>query len=142
MKTFLASPDEINKKWYLVDASGKTLGRLASRIAHILRGKHKPVYTPGVDTGDYVVVINAEKISVTGKKLTDEVYYWHTLHPGGLKETTLKRLLQERPEEVIKKAVWGMLPKGSLGRKIFKKLKVYAGKEHPHSAQNPETLNL
>lgn len=142
MKTFLASPDEINKKWYLVDASGKTLGRLASRIAHILRGKHKPVYTPGVDTGDYVVVINAEKISVTGKKLTDKVYHWHTLHPGGLKETTLKRLLQERPEEVIKKAVWGMLPKGSLGRKIFKKLKVYAGKEHPHSAQNPETLNL
>ncbi len=141
-KTYYPSEGSIEKRWYLVNAEGKTLGRLASRIASILRGKHKPVYTPGMDTGDFVVVINAEKIRVTGKKLSDKVYYSHSGYPGGLKAITLGKLLAEKPEEAIRKAVWGMLPKGRLGRRMFKKLKVYSGPVHPHGAQRPQEIEL
>jgi len=140
MKTYLPKADTAAKKWYLVDATDKTLGRLAVRIATVLRGKHKPSYTPSVDTGDFVIVVNAEKIGFTGKKLTDKVYYRHSGHPNGLKSVTLERLLAEKPEEVIKKAVQGMLPKGPLGRRMFSKLKVYAGGAHPHRAQSPTPL--
>lgn len=140
MKTFLPKVDVNAKTWYLVDAKGETLGRLASRIAVILRGKHKPTYTPSLDTGDFVVVVNAEKIAVTGNKLTDKMYYHHTMYPNGLKTIPLEKLLAENPEEVLKKAVWGMLPKGPLGRDMFKKLKVYTGGEHPHKAQTPVAL--
>ncbi len=136
-KTFLPDEEELakNRKWYVIDATGKTLGRLASQIAYILRGKHKPYYTPFFDTGDYVVVINAEKVKVTGKKLENKIYYWHSGYPGGLKSRTLKEMLQKKPEWVIWHAVKGMLPKGPLGRKMLKKLKVYAGPDHPHKAQ-------
>lgn len=140
MKTFLPKVDVNAKTWYLVDAKGETLGRLASRIAVVLRGKHKPTYTPSLDTGDFVVVVNAEKIAVTGNKLTDKMYYHHTMYPNGLKTIPLEKLLAENPEEVLKKAVWGMLPKGPLGRDMFKKLKVYTGGEHPHKAQTPVAL--
>ncbi|MEE9591544.1 MAG: 50S ribosomal protein L13 [Thermodesulfobacteriota bacterium] len=140
MKTYLPTKDDIKQKWYLVDANDKVLGRLATRIASILRGKNKPIYTQFIDTGDYVVVVNADSVAVTGKKLDDKIYYHHTQYPGGIKEITLKDLMQKRPEDVIKKAVWGMLPKGSLGRKMFKKLKVYAGEAHPHQAQQPEKI--
>lgn len=140
MKTYLHKPDMNRKKWHLVDAEGKTLGRLAVRIATILRGKHTPEYTPSVDAGDFVVVVNAEKINVTGKKLKDKNYYSHSGYPGGIKTVTLERLLAEKPEEAIRKAVCGMLPKGPLGRDMFKKLKVYAGTSHPHAAQNPTPL--
>lgn len=142
MKTVFAKREEVEAKWYLVDARDKVLGRLASQIASILRGKHKPIFTPSVDTGDYVVVVNADKIAVTGKKLTDKIYYHHTMYPGGLKAKPLGRLLSERPEEVVRKAVWGMLPKGSLGRRMIKKLKVYRGEDHPHQAQGPERLEV
>ena len=141
-KTYYPSEGSVEKRWYLVDADGKTLGRVASRIASILRGKHKPVYTPGMDTGDFVVVINAERIRVTGKKLSDKLYYSHSGYPGGLKAITLGKLLQEKPEEAIRKAVWGMLPKGRLGRRMYRKLKVYSGPVHPHSAQKPEKIDL
>ncbi|HHD12053.1 MAG TPA: 50S ribosomal protein L13 [Deltaproteobacteria bacterium] len=141
-KTYYPSEGSIEKRWYLVDAEGKTLGRVASRIASILRGKHKPIYTPGMDTGDFVVVVNAEKIRVTGKKLSDKVYYSHSGYPGGLKAITLEKLLAQKPEEAIRKAVWGMLPKGRLGRRMYKKLKVYSGPVHPHSAQKPEKIDL
>lgn len=138
MKTYLPKVDANSKQWFLVDAKGQTLGRLAARIATVLRGKHKPTYTPHLDTGDFVVVVNAEKVAVTGNnKVTDKIYYHHTLYPGGLKEVPLGKLLSNKPEEVIKKAVWGMLPKGRLGRDMFKKLKVYAGENHPHQAQAP-----
>jgi large subunit ribosomal protein L13 len=140
MKTYLPKVDGLEKKWYLVDAEGKTLGRLAATVAAVLRGKHKSTYTPSLDTGDYIIVINAEKIAVTGKKLTDKIYYSHSTYRGGLKAVPLGKLLGERPEEVIRKAVCGMLPKGPLGRVMFKKLKVYAGGNHPHSAQRPEVL--
>jgi large subunit ribosomal protein L13 len=140
MKTYLPKLDGVEKRWYLVDAEGKTLGRLAATIAAVLRGKHRPQYTPSLDTGDYIIVINAEKVSVTGKKLTDKLYYSHSMYPGGLKAVSLEKLLTEKPEEVIKRAVCGMLPKGSLGRAMLKKLKVYAGENHPHSAQTPEVL--
>lgn len=140
MKTYLPTKDDIKQKWYLVDANDKILGRLATRIASILRGKNKPMYTKFLDTGDYVVVVNAERVAVTGKKLDDKIYYHHTQYPGGIKEIALKDLLKKKPEDVIKKAVWGMLPKGSLGRKMFKKLKVYAGEVHPHQAQLPEKI--
>ncbi|MBI5598368.1 MAG: 50S ribosomal protein L13 [Deltaproteobacteria bacterium] len=141
MKTYLPTEEEISKKkWFLVDAEGKTLGRLASRIAMVLRGKHKPIYTPSVDCGDFVVVVNAGKVAVTGKKLTDKMYYTHSGYPGGLKAKSLGNLIEEQPEEAIKRAVEGMLPEGSLGRKMIKKLKVYAGANHPHRAQNPESL--
>ncbi len=138
MKSFIAKPHEVERKWYVIDAEGKNLGRLSSEVAAILRGKKKPIYTPHVDTGDYVIVINAEKIAVTGKKMTDKVYKHHTGYPGGLKEITLEKLLQKKPAEAVKHAVKGMMPKGKLGRQMYKKLKVYAGPEHNHAAQKPE----
>lgn len=138
MKSFIAKPHEVERKWYVIDAEGKNLGRLSSEIASILRGKKKPIYTPHVDTGDYVIVVNADKIAVTGKKMTDKVYKHHTGYPGGLKEITLEKLLAKKPEEVLRHAVKGMMPKGKLGRQMYKKLKVYAGPEHNHAAQKPE----
>jgi len=138
----MANPDKLEKKWYVVDASGMVLGRLASEIAKVLRGKNKPEYTPFVDTGDYVVVINAEKIKVTGKKLNQKIYYRHSDYIGSLKETTLKEMLEKHPERVIEFAVKGMLPKGPLGREMITKLHVYAGAEHPHAAQKPEVLTF
>ena len=142
MKTFSAKPHEVQRDWYLVDADGKTLGRLASEVARRLRGKHKAEFTPHVDTGDYIVVVNAEKIGVTGNKLADKKYYRHTGYIGNLKETNLETLLSEHPERAIQFAVKGMLPKNSLGRAMFRKLKVYAGKEHPHTAQQPIALDI
>jgi large subunit ribosomal protein L13 len=142
MKTFSAKAQDVNHDWYVVDASGKTLGRLASEIAHRLRGKHKPEYTPHVDTGDYIVVINAEKVRVTGNKATDKMYHRHTGYPGGLKSMSFEKLIDKAPERVIQGAVKGMLPRNPLGRAMFKKLKVYAGTEHPHAAQQPQALNI
>ena len=142
MKTFSAKPHEVRREWLLVDAEGKTLGRLASEIARRLRGKHKPEFTPHVDTGDYVVVINADKIAVTGRKMSDKVYYHHTGYIGNLKSITLEKLLDKAPERVIQNAVKGMLPKNPLGRAMIKKLKIYAGTEHPHAAQQPRALEL
>jgi large subunit ribosomal protein L13 len=133
-------PDKNRKNWYIVDANGKVLGRLATRIAAILRGKHRPDFTPSLDAGDFVVVINAEKVSFTGNKFTDKVYYHHTMYPNGLREEPLSKFVKEKPEEIIKKAVWGMLPKGRLGRDLFKKLKVYCGEAHPHQAQRPADI--
>ncbi len=141
-KTYYPKPDEITREWVLIDASGQTLGRLATRIAHILLGKHKPNYTPGVDNGDYVVVINAERVRVTGRKMEQKMYYRHSGYPGGLKVISLRDQLRRHPERVIQAAVWGMLPKNRYGRKLMKKLKVYAGPEHPHKAQNPRRLDL
>ena len=142
MKTFMASPATIERKWYVVDAEGKTLGRLASEIAKVLRGKNKAIFTPHIDTGDYVIVINAEKVAVTGKKLNQKIYYNHSDYVGGMKETTLKEMLAKHPERVIEFAVKGMLPKGPLGREMYKKLFVYAGAEHKHEAQKPEVLTF
>lgn len=142
MKTFMASPATIDRKWYVVDAAGMTLGRLASEVASILRGKNKPIFTPHIDTGDYVIVINAEKVSVTGKKLDKKIYYHHSDYVGGMKQTTLREKLDKKPEEVIELAVKGMLPKGSLGREMYRKLFVYAGPEHKHAAQKPELLTF
>ena len=142
MKTFMANPAEIDRKWYVIDAQGQTLGRLASEVASILRGKNKPVFTPNVDTGDYVIVLNAEKIKVTGKKLDQKIYYHHSDYVGGMKATPLKEKLAKKPEQVIELAVKGMLPKGPLGRQMFTKLHVYAGPEHKHAAQKPEVLTL
>ena len=142
MKSYIAKPAEVERKWYVVDAEGKTLGRLASQVATILRGKNKPIYTPHVDCGDNVIVINAEKIAVTGKKLTDKLYVTYSGFPGGKKEVMLKDMLANKPEEVIRHAVKGMLPDGKLGRQIFKKLHVYAGPDHKHEAQKPETLEF
>ena len=142
MKTFSAKPAEVERQWWVVDAEGQTLGRLATRIATVLRGKHKPIYTPHIDTGDYVIVINAEKIEVTGKKLDTIVYYRHSGYPGGLKERTLREQLVKFPERPIEEAVKGMLPKSKLGRHMLKKLKVYTGTEHPHTAQQPQLLDL
>ncbi|WP_456342591.1 50S ribosomal protein L13 [Thermovibrio sp.] len=142
MRTFMQRKEDVQRDWYLVDATGKTLGRLASEIAKILMGKHKPTYTPHVDGGDFVVVVNAEKIHVTGKKLDKKIYYKHTLYPGGLKETPLRKMLQEKPEEVIRLAVRGMLPKNKLRDRRMKRLKVYVGPEHPHKAQNPKPIEL
>ena len=142
MGSYMAKAEDVKKEWWVVDASNRTLGRLASEIASILRGKTKPIFTPNVDTGDFVVVVNAEKIAVTGKKLTDKIYHQHSGYPGGLKSVSLEKLLQEKPESVIEKAVWGMLPKNSIGRLMIKKLKVYAGPEHPHQAQQPKTLKV
>jgi large subunit ribosomal protein L13 len=140
MKTWNAKPGELERRWFLVDAEGRTLGRLATEIADTLRGKRKPQYTPHVDTGDFVVVVNAEKVSVTGKKLDDKIYYRHSGYPGGLKQRTLREELDRRPTEVIRKAVRGMLPRNRLGRAQLRKLKVYAGPDHPHEAQQPEPL--
>ena len=142
MKTFMASPATIDRKWYVVDAEGKTLGRLASEVAKVLRGKNKPIYTPHIDCGDYVIVTNASKIKVTGKKLEQKIYYNHSDYVGGMKETTLKEMMAKKPEKVIELAVKGMLPKGPLGRNMYKKLFVYAGPEHKHEAQKPETLTF
>ena len=142
MKTFMASPATIDRKWYVVDATGMTLGRLASEIAKVLRGKNKPIFTPHIDTGDNVIVINAEKITVTGKKMDQKIYYHHSDYVGGMKETTLKEKLAKKPESVIELAVKGMLPKGPLGRQMLKKLHVYAGPEHKHEAQKPEVLTF
>ncbi|MCI7686107.1 MAG: 50S ribosomal protein L13 [Eubacteriales bacterium] len=138
MKSYIAKPADVDRKWYVIDAEGKTLGKLAVEAAMILRGKKKPIYTPHIDTGDYVIVINAEKVCVTGKKESDKIYKHHSGYPGGLKETPLKELRAKQPEEIIRHAVKGMMPKGKLGRQMFKKLKVYAGPEHPHAAQHPE----
>lgn len=142
MKSFMASPSTVERKWYVVDAEGKTLGRLASEVANVLRGKNKPTYTPHIDTGDYVIVVNAEKIQVTGKKLDQKIYYHHSEYVGGMKEATLREMMQKKPEFVITHAVKGMLPKGPLGRQMLKKLHVYVGPEHNHAAQKPETLDI
>ena len=142
MPTYMAKADEIQRKWYVIDADGKPLGRLASEIAKILRGKNKPIYTPHVDTGDYVIVINAEKVVLTGNKLDKKMYRHHSLYPGGLKEMTYRQLMEKKPTMAIEHAVKGMLPHNSLGRKMYKKLHVYVGGEHKHQAQQPETLTL
>jgi len=138
MKTFILKKEGIEKKWWLIDADGKILGRLATEVATLLRGKRKPEFTPFIDCGDFVVIVNAEKINVTGKKIEQKKYYSHSGYPGGLKVNTLEELLDKKPEEVIRKAVWGMIPKGKLGRAVYKKLKVYKGPEHPHDAQKPQ----
>ena len=142
MQTYMANPDKIERKWYVVDADGCTLGRLASGVASVLRGKNKPQFTPHVDTGDYVIIVNADKIKVTGKKLEQKIYYNHSDYVGGLRETTLKEMLAKKPERVIELAVKGMLPKGPLGRSMYTKLFVYAGPEHKHEAQKPEALTF
>ncbi|MBU5438610.1 50S ribosomal protein L13 [Tissierella sp. MSJ-40] len=138
MKSYMAKPNEIDRKWYVIDAEGKVLGRLATEVATILSGKNKPIYTPHVDTGDFVIIINADKIKLTGKKLEQKHYVYHTGHPGGLKEISYERMIEEKPEKIIQLAVKGMLPKNSLGRKMIKKMKVYSGAEHKHEAQQPE----
>ena len=142
MKTFVAKPETVKRDWYVVDAEGKTLGRIATEIASRLRGKHKPEYTPHVDTGDYIVVINAEKVAVTGKKASDKMYYSHSGFPGGIKSISFEKLIDRKPEMVIEAAIKGMLPKGPLGRAMFRKLKVYAGGEHNHAAQQPQVLDI
>ena len=142
MKSYMASPATIERKWYVVDATDMTLGRLASEVAKVLRGKNKPIFTPHIDTGDYVIVVNAEKIRVTGKKLDQKVYYHHSEYVGGMKETTLREMLAKKPERVIELAVKGMLPKGPLGREMYKKLFVYAGPDHKQQAQKPEVLTF
>ena len=142
MQTYMANPDKIERKWYVVDADGCTLGRLASGVVSVLRGKNKPQFTPHVDTGDYVIIVNADKIKVTGKKLEQKIYYNHSDYVGGMRETTLKEMLAKKPERVIELAVKGMLPKGPLGRSMYTKLFVYAGPEHKHEAQKPEALTF
>ncbi|RDX38289.1 50S ribosomal protein L13 [Kangiella sp. HD9-110m-PIT-SAG07] len=142
MKTFSAKPETVKRDWFVVDAEGKTLGRLATEVARRLKGKHKAEYTPHVDTGDYIVIINAEKVTVTGKKADDKMYYRHSGYPGGIKETNFNKLQAEKPEMIIEKAVKGMLPKNPLGRDMFRKLKVYAGSEHNHAAQQPIKLDI
>ncbi len=142
MTTYTAKPSDIKQDWYVVDASGKTLGRLATEIARRLRGKHKPEYTPHMDTGDYIVVINAKEVKVTGNKTTDKIYHHHTGFPGGLKSITFDKLIAKKPEMIIEKAVKGMLPRGPLGRDMYRKLKVYPGAEHKHSAQQPKVLEI
>ena len=142
MKTFMASPSTIDRKWYVVDAEGKTLGRLAAEVAKVLRGKNKAIFTPHIDTGDYVIVVNAAKVAVTGKKLDQKVYYRHSAYVGGLKETTLREMMAKKPENVVELAVKGMLPKGTLGSQMLRKLHVYAGPEHEQQAQKPEVLTF
>ena len=142
MKTFSAKKEEVERSWYIVDAEGKVLGRLATEVAKVLRGKHKPIYTPHVDTGDHVIVVNADKIRVTGDKLDAKIYYRHSLYPGGLKQRTLREMLDKFPERVIEKAVRGMLPKNKLGDHMITKMKVYAGATHPHQAQKPKMFEL
>ena len=140
MKTQYAKKEDVEHKWYVVDADDQVLGRMATRIATYLRGKHKPVFTPSVDTGDFVIVVNAEKVKLTGRKLDGKIYYWHTGYPGGIKSETARERMEKKPEEIIRDAVWGMLPKNRLGRAMFRKLKVYKGSEHPHKAQKPEVM--
>ncbi len=142
MKTFMASPSTIERKWYVVDAEGQTLGRLASNVAAVLRGKNKPIFTPHIDTGDYVIIINAEKIKVTGHKMSQKKYYTHSDYVGGFKSSTLSEMMDKKPEKVLELAVKGMLPKGPLGREMYKKLHVYTGAEHPHASQQPEVLTF
>ena len=142
MKTFMASPATIERKWYVVDATNMTLGRLASEVAKVLRGKNKAIFTPHIDTGDYVIVVNADKVKVTGKKLDQKIYYHHSDYVGGMKEATLREMMAKKPEKVVELAVKGMLPKGPLGRQMLKKLHVYAGPEHKHEAQKPEVLTF
>ncbi len=142
MKSFMAKPQEIERKWYVIDAEGLVLGRLASQVAAILRGKNKPIYTPNVDTGDHVIIINADKVVLTGKKLDQKIFYKHTGYVGGMKEIPYKRLMENKPEFVVSEAIRGMMPHNAMGRKMFKKLRVYAGPEHDHQAQQPETLVL
>ena len=142
MKSFMASPSTIERKWYVVDAEGKTLGRMAAEIAKVLRGKNKPTYTPHIDTGDYVIVVNAAKVAVTGRKLDQKIYYHHSEYVGGMKETTLREMMAKKPERVVELAVKGMLPKGALGTQMLKKLHVYAGPEHEQQAQKPEVLTF
>ncbi len=142
MKTFMAKAETVDRKWYIVDAEGMVLGRLASQVAHILRGKHKPIFTPHTDTGDHVIIVNADKVVLTGKKLDQKIYYHHTGYPGGLKETVYRDLMEKKPEFAVKHAIVGMLPKGPLGRKMATKLRVYAGPEHEQQAQKPEALKL
>jgi len=141
-KTFVTKNTDVQREWFVVDAAGQTLGRLATRVASMLRGKHKPIFTPAVDVGDYVVIVNADKIHVTGRKMDQKIYYRHSGYPGGLREITLRNLLHKHPTRVIEHAVRGMLPKNRLGRQMFKKLKVYAGPNHPHEAQQPQSLEL
>ena len=142
MQTFTPTPKDIRRKWFVVDATGKPLGRLASEVAKLLLGKHKPIFTPHMDTGDHVVVINADKVVLTGKKLDKKVHYWHTLYPGGLRSIGYRELMAARPEQAIEFAVWGMLPHNRLGRSMIKKLKVYRGPSHPHAAQEPELYEI
>ncbi len=142
MNSFIAKPAEVERKWYVVDAEGQNLGRMATQIATVLRGKHKPTYTPHVDCGDYVIVINSEKVAVTGKKRKEKIYKHHTGYPGGLREVTFEKLMEKNPTEVVRHAVKGMMPKGKLGRQMYKKLKVYAGPEHGHQAQKPEVMDI
>ena len=142
MKTFMAKKEEVKRDWYVTDATGKPLGRLASKVAMILKGKHKPTYTPHVDTGDYVIIVNADKVILTGKKMDNKVYYHHSGYPGGIKAESFKSLMSRSPEKVVYKAVWGMLPHNALGRRMIKKLKIYKGSEHPHEAQKPQVLSL
>ena len=142
MKSYMAATADVERKWYVVDAAGQTLGRLSSEIAKVLRGKNKPIFTPHIDTGDYVIVVNAEKIKTTGKKLDQKIYYSLSDYPGGMRETTLREMIEKKPSDVITLAVKGMLPKGPLGRSMLKKLHVYAGAEHPHAAQKPEELKF
>ena len=142
MQSFMANPDKIERKWYLVDATGLELGRMSSEVAKILRGKNKPEYTPHIDTGDYVIVVNADKVVVTGKKMEQKLYYRHSDYIGGLKSVSLREMMEKKPEEVVRKAVKGMLPKGPLGSEMISKLHVYAGSEHPHAAQKPEALTF
>ncbi len=142
MKTYSAKAESVERDWYIVDAADKTLGRLATEVASRLRGKHKPEYTPHVDTGDYIVIINAEKVTVTGNKATKKIYYSHTGYPGGIKDITFEKLMEKARERALQSAVKGMLPKGPLGREMFRKLKIYVGSEHPHAAQQPQTLEL
>jgi len=142
VKTFMANANTVERKWYIVDADGMTLGRLASQVASVLRGKNKPTFTPNVDTGDHVIIVNASKVVLSGKKLDQKFYYHHSGYPGGLRETSYRKLMAEKPEFAVKHAIIGMLPKGSLGRQMAKKLRVYAGPEHEHEAQKPEVLEL
>jgi large subunit ribosomal protein L13 len=142
MTTYSAKPQDIDREWFVVDATDQILGRLATEVARRLRGKHKPIFTPHMDTGDFIVVINADKVKLTGRKWDQKTYYHHSGYPGGIKSVVAKRLIETKPEEMIKKAVWGMLPKNRLGRKLIKKLKVYAGPEHPHAAQQPQELTI
>ncbi|MBY6063901.1 50S ribosomal protein L13 [Pseudidiomarina sediminum] len=142
MSTFVAKPETVQRDWYVIDAEGKTLGRLATEVARRLRGKHKAEYTPHVDTGDYIIIVNAEKVAVTGRKAQNKMYYSHTGYPGGIKEINFEKLIAKKPEMVIQKAVKGMLPRGPLGRAMFRKLKVYAGAEHNHVAQQPKQLEI
>lgn len=141
-KTYMAKPADVQPKWYVVDAKGKVLGRLAAEIANVLRGKNKPEFTPHVDTGDFVIVVNADKVKLTGKKRNQKLYYWHSGYPGGLRSRTAAQMLASKPEEVIRRAVWGMMPKNTLSRNQMKKLKVYAGPDHPHMAQKPQPLEI